>query len=85
MSQQDNHNGAPRLRSDPAEGHYVVTAHATNPMQPKPRAIRCNAAGVITLVDNAGVSIAYDCAKGEVLDGGFRLCTAVTGTFVAWY
>ena len=64
--------------------HYRIAASA-NPLDPKPRAIRCREAGTITVEDDLGVSEDYIMTAGEVLTFRAHKVTAISGgSFTAW-
>lgn len=71
--------------SGPADKHFLITAHASNPVAPKPRAIYCQADGTITMTGSAGTSLAYAMKAGQILPFRPTLVTSVgTGTFYGW-
>lgn len=67
--------------------HYTVSAHATNPLDPPPIALRCDASGTATIVDNAGTSIEYNLLQGEIiyLQGDNIKVTAAAATLIAYH
>ena len=70
--------------SSPATRHFAITAGPSD-MAIRPRAIRCNVAGTATLEDEAGVSITYILAAGEVLAFRAVKVTAATATLIGLY
>ena len=70
--------------SAPAARHFAITAGPSD-MAIRPRAIRCDVAGTATLEDEAGVSITYTLAAGEVLAFRAVKVTAATATLIGWY
>ena len=69
--------------SAPATRHFAITAGPSD-MAIRPRAIRCDVAGTATLEDEAGVSITYTLAAGEVLAIRAVKVTAATATLIGW-
>ena len=85
MADNDPSYGYPDSKADPATRHTQITAHASNPLDPIPRAIYCQVAGTITIVDKYGTSLPYAMTVGQVLPFRGRLVTSVgSGTFYAW-
>ena len=74
-----------RSITEPARRHYVVTASA-NDLLPKPRALYCEADGVVTIEDELGVQLPYTMTRGQEVPFRGTKVTAITGgTFYAWY
>lgn len=69
----------------PGYNHYIISASA-NALDPKPRSIRCQSDGTLTIEDVDAVSVDYAMTAGEVLTFRAHKVTAIaSGTFVAWY
>lgn len=67
----------------PARSMFLITPHATEPLNPVPKGIRANAAGTVTLralESDADVTVTME--AGEVLDVR-ALYVRVSGTTVA--
>lgn len=69
----------------PATRHWLLVANAGADLDPKPRGIYCQAAGQITIRDEAGTDLAYDLDKGGQLPfRGVRITAIASGTFYGW-
>lgn len=70
----------------PASVHFTITPHDTNRLVVIPRALYCQAAGNVVLVDEAGTSMTYTLTQGQVLP--FRpvivKATGTTATVIGW-
>lgn len=80
----DDFSNLARGLTSPGVYHATLTATVAE-IDPKPLVIRCDAAGTATLVDAAGVSIAYNLAAGERIDWRPTKFTAGTATLIAWW
>lgn len=70
--------------TSPAVKHFQITASASD-MDPRPRAIRCNVAGSLTIEDEDGTSLSYTLQAGEVIPfRGVKVTAIASGTFYAW-
>lgn len=82
----DNFAGFAASLTSPGEIHYMVTPSDTSDLDPRPRALKCVAAGNVAIRDVTGTDIVYPMEAGEVLE--FRairvLATGTTATVVAW-
>lgn len=56
-----------RTPDDPPRRHFVLVADDGVDIDPLPRAVYCAQAGTITLQDELGVELPYDCEAGEVI------------------
>ena len=69
----------------PASKHAALSADAGNDIDPRPRAVYCQADGTITLTDDNDNALAYAMTAGQVLAFRAKRCTAIaSGTFYAW-
>ncbi len=70
----------------PGDIHTLIVA-SLDVLDPKPRSIRCDVAGTITIEDKVGTSLQYNMVAGEVLTfrGTKVTATAGGGVFVGWY
>lgn len=66
------------------EFHYLVVPGASA-LDPKPKVVRADTAGTVTVEDFDGTSITYTMAAGEVLQFRPHKITAATATIHAWY
>ena len=70
----------------PATNHFLIEPNNDSDLPQVPRAIRCEVAGTIAIVDKDGTELPYTMAVGEVID--FRAVrvksTGTTGTFYGW-
>lgn len=82
----DNFAGFAASLTSPGEVHYLVAPSDTNDLDPRPRALKCLAAGDVAVRDIAGTDIIYPMEVGEVLE--FRairvLATGTTAVVAAW-
>lgn len=80
----DNFSSHMKGLDAPADKHWQIAASA-DPLDPKPRSVRCQVAGTLTIVDEAGTSLDYAMAVGEVLPFRPYKVTAISsGTFYGW-
>lgn len=70
--------------SSPGLRHYTVTPGASD-LDPKPRSLRANTSGTITIEDIDGTSIEYNVTQGEVIPFRGHKITAATAVVIAWY
>lgn len=71
--------------SDPGERHFALSVDAGADIDPRPRAIYCEAPGTITLIDRSGTSLAYTMQAGQVLAFRANRVAAISGgTFYGW-
>lgn len=80
----DPFEGFTRGLESPASKHFDIVADAGNDLDPRPRVLRCQADGNITIRDDEGVDKTYGCVAGEVLTFSPVRVTALTGAFVGW-
>ena len=82
----DNFAGFAASLTSPGEVHYLVSPSDTSDLNPRPRALKCIAAGTVAVRDTTGTDITYPVETGEVLE--FRavrvLATGTTAVVVAW-
>ncbi len=82
----DNFAGFAASLISPGELHFPVVPSDTSDLNPRPRALKCIAAGNVAVRDIAGTDITYPVEVGEVLE--FRairvLATGTTAVVVAW-
>ena len=82
----DNFAGFAASLTSPGEVHYVVVPSDSNDLDPRPRALKCIAAGNVAVRDLNGTDIIYPMEAGEVLE--FRairvLASGTTAVVVAW-
>ena len=68
----------------PGTRHTAISADA-DPIDPRPRAIFCQAAGTFTATDENDTSLSYTMAQGTVIPFRFVAITAIdSGTFYGW-
>lgn len=70
--------------NSPATRHFQIAPGADD-LAVRPRAIRCDVAGTATIVDDAGTSIVYHLAAGEILPLRAVKVTAATATLIGLY
>lgn len=67
----------------PADTHLAITP-GPDPIVPRPRALYCNTAGTVTVVDRGGVSLTYTVSAGQILPFRAVRITAATATVYGW-
>jgi hypothetical protein len=67
----------------PGQRHHAIVP-GPEVLSPKPRAIWCQTAGDVTVVDEAGTSLVYTVSQGQVLDFRAHRITASTATLYGW-
>ena len=82
----DNFAGFAASLTSPGEAHYLVSPSDTADLDPRPRALKCLAAGNVVVRDINGNDVTYPVEVGEVLE--FRairvLATGTTAVVAAW-
>jgi hypothetical protein len=73
--------------SDVAPRHFAITPNNDADLAVKPRAIYCNVAGTVAIVDELGVELSYTLVVGQILPfRGVRIkATGTTATVYGWY
>jgi hypothetical protein len=80
----DHFQGATAGLESPFTVHFAITPSDSVNLSDRPRALRCNVAGTAVLVDEAGTSLSYTLAVGEVIAGRIVRVNA-TGTTAILY
>lgn len=69
----------------PATKHFALVADPGTDLDPRPRAVRCQTDGNLTIRDEDGVDVTYIMVAGEVLTLRPVRVTAIgAGSFVGW-
>ncbi|MGR3494081.1 spike base protein, RCAP_Rcc01079 family [Citreimonas sp.] len=81
----DDFSAYTKSASDPGYRHFALAADAGADVDPRPRAIYCEAAGTITIADEVGEELPYTMEQGQVLPfWGVRITAISAGTFYGW-
>lgn len=77
---------SPQESITPARNHFEIVPSDTEVLPNQPKAIYCQAAGTIQIVDESGKQLAYALTAGQVLPlrATKVMSTGTTGTYYGW-